>query len=127
MVPLNQNIFETLYYRYGQRLESYARKFLNDPQSAQDAVHDVFVKFWEKYQGKCSESWVPVLFTMVRNRCIDDIRHLTFKKSLIPPDVRMSRTEESLFNLTLSGDSSPDQGLLMEEMDRSITENIREL
>ena len=119
MVRLDRNTFESLYYRYGQRLSAYARKFLGDGRSAEDAIHDVFVRFWEKYQGKTSESWVPVLFSMVRNRCIDSLRHLALKRSLTVPGVSMGRNEEILFNQTLSCGAA-DDSLLLDEMDRRI-------
>ncbi|MBR1872590.1 MAG: RNA polymerase sigma-70 factor [Bacteroidales bacterium] len=120
MILLDKNVFETLYYKYGQRLESYARKFLNDSHAAEDIIHDVFVSFWEKYQGKTSESWIPVLFTMVRNRCIDSLRHLTLKRSMSIPDIAMSKAEEALYNRFFSSENNADGDLLMDEMQEKI-------
>ena len=113
---LDKQTFEQLYYRHGPRLEAYAGKFLGDRGASGDIVHDVFVHFWEKYQGKSSTSWVPVLFTMVKNRCIDSLRHLTLKKSMTVPDIDMSVQEERLFNETLSSGDNPEVSMLVDEL-----------
>ncbi len=118
MPRLDKNTFERLYYRYGLRLEAYARKFLKDPSSSKDAIQDVFVRFWEKYQGKSSDAWAPVLFAMVRNKCIDSLRRLVSKRSMTVPQVSMTREEEVLFNRAFTADT--DEGLLLEELDAAI-------
>jgi len=111
---LDKELFETLYYQYSQRLYAYAQKFLSDKQLAEDLVHDVYVRFWERYQGKDSESWVPVIFTMVRNRCLDSLKHIAVKRSMMTPKVDMTVAEEKLFMETFTGESSDDKLLLTE-------------
>lgn len=123
---LDKEHFETLYYQYSQRLYAYARKFLSDKQLAEDLVHDVYVRFWERYQGKTSDSWVPVIFTMVRNRCLDSLKHLTVKRSVITPKLDISVEEERLFIDTFLGESS-DQKLLLQELQFQIEAILREL
>ena len=73
---LDNLYFENLYYEYSDRLCNYAAHYLSDSAMASDIVHDAYVSLWEKYRGKESAEWHPLLFTMVRNRCIDQLRHL---------------------------------------------------
>lgn len=75
---LDNTSFENLYYEYSDRLCNYASHYLSDRAMAGDIVQDAYIHLWEKYKGKESEEWHPLLFTMVRNRCIDRLRHLEF-------------------------------------------------
>lgn len=78
---LDNNTFETLFYEYGDRLRNYASMYMSDSYMTGDVVQEAFVRLWEKYEGKDSEYWHPLLFKMVRNRCLDHLRHLTFMGS----------------------------------------------
>ena len=120
MIRLDRHTFEQLYYRYGQRLEAYASKILGDRGGSGDVVHDVFVRFWEKYQGRTSSSWVPVLFTMVKRKCIDSLRHLTLKKSMTVPQVDISAQEERLFIDSFTVGDNPESTLLADELQKEI-------
>ena len=117
---LDKASFETLYYQYGPRLSAYAHRFLNDSAVAEDLIQDIFIRFWEKYKGKDSESWVPVIFTMTRKRCLDHLKTATIKRSVFVPNVRISHEEEMLFIEDLAGGVSAEDYLLMKELNKQI-------
>lgn len=125
---LDKSTFESLYYQCGPRLEAYARKLLRDGHLAKDLVQDVFVRLWVRYQGKSADSWPSILFTMVRNRCIDCLRHLAFKRSLTVPDVDITEQEERLYMRVFEGEKEgTDVKLLTEELSSqilSVTESL---
>lgn len=78
---LDNSSFEQLYYEYNERLLNFAFHFVGDRQLAQDLIHESYVRLWEKYSGKESAEWHPLLFRIVRNRCLDYLRHLSVIKT----------------------------------------------
>ena len=71
----NRNEFERLYKQYAPGLIFYARKFV-DYQTAEDVVHDVFLKTWEcETVMIVHENVASYLYNAVRNRCLDVLKH----------------------------------------------------
>ena len=65
------NNYQKLYMQYAPMLLRFAGKFIS-PFFAEDIVHDVFLKIWDKQVFLLSESEVKnILFVAVRNACID--------------------------------------------------------
>lgn len=64
--------FEALLAAYAKQLASYARRFLGSPDTAQDAVQDVFAHLWENRKSVTVRSSVRAyLYTSVRNRALN--------------------------------------------------------
>ena len=58
----------------------FAGKFIS-PFFAEDIVHDVFLKIWDKQVFLLSESEVKnILFVAVRNACIDHLRRISLEQ-----------------------------------------------
>lgn len=119
-MTLDRHNLEKLFYRYSLRLEQYAWRFLLDSKLAQDTVQDVFVKLWEKYQGCDKEKWAPLLFTITRNICIDYLKHLKFKRTVIAEDINISEEEEHLFIRDFYESAPTDHTTIWEELNREI-------
>jgi RNA polymerase sigma-70 factor (ECF subfamily) len=68
--------FSSLFNAYYKDLVLYGFRFTKDIVSSEEIVQDVFVKLWEEREligiSSCLKSYV---IKMVRNRCIDLIRH----------------------------------------------------
>lgn len=79
-----------------QRLVAYAKRFVGE--DAWDIVHDSFVKFYESYSTKDEEESKKILFTIVRNSCLDCLRHKTIAtgEGLVPAN--SPEGEELLYN-----------------------------
>ena len=71
----DEHAFEELFYRYYPRLFAFALEFVNSRDLAKDMVQDVFIKFWEKRDLFREDSLSGFLFTMVRNQCLNYLRH----------------------------------------------------
>ena len=65
----HRDAFECLFRENYTRLFYHAFSFLNDEEEAKDVVNDEF-----------SSSLVPLLYTLVRNRCVSLIRHKKVKE-----------------------------------------------
>ena len=64
--------FESLFRRYAKPLFYYAAKFVDD-EAARDMVQDVFAKLWSDEQISVRLSINALLFTMVRNSCLQHL------------------------------------------------------
>jgi len=68
----HQRAFEALYHRYKDTVWSYCYVHCSDPQAAEEAVQETFLKAWraqERYeQTGTPKAW---LLTICRNTCID--------------------------------------------------------
>ncbi|TKG95874.1 RNA polymerase sigma-70 factor [Puteibacter caeruleilacunae] len=66
----NQIAYKMLFDRYSIRLYQFAMKYLHDKNEAEDIVHEVFLRIWEKRSSiKSNTSFQSYLFTIAYN-CI---------------------------------------------------------
>jgi len=68
--------FEALYERYSAVLLSTAYRILNDQESAEDVLQEVFLQIWDKAMMYDPKRGKPLTWavTMTRNRAIDRLR-----------------------------------------------------
>ncbi|MGQ8338811.1 RNA polymerase sigma-70 factor [Sunxiuqinia sp. A32] len=67
---------EELFKRTFPRLFDFAFKITKDDKVAEDIVQDVFIKVWEKKSDIESINIEGYLFRLVRNQCLDYIKHI---------------------------------------------------
>jgi len=124
---LNETTFENLFYEYSPRMVNYARHFLQDDYAAEELVQETFIKLWEKYQGKSSSSWSPLLFTILRNGCLDRLRSLSARKGLALSESITDLCEERLYRMDMSAYSASDSKTLYNELIQNLNEKINSL
>lgn len=80
----NQIAFNELYKRYVNRLYGFALTIVKSPELAEDVVHDVFVKVWEKAAdidpALSFQSWI---FTITRNQLLNTIKRSSTEKRIL--------------------------------------------
>lgn len=69
--------FEYLFKVYYPRLHRYAIRFLKDENVAHDIIQECFMHLWEKRATLSVISIASLLFAMVRNSCLNYIKHLS--------------------------------------------------
>jgi RNA polymerase sigma-70 factor (ECF subfamily) len=68
--------FEAMFRQYYQMLCSYAVRFVNDSDLAEEIVQDLFYTLWKKREElQINTSIKSYLFTAVHNRCLKHIQH----------------------------------------------------
>lgn len=72
----NNKAFEFLFKSYYPRLRGYASRFVNDDEAVRDIIQESFMKFWEKRTLIEAVSISSLLFAMVRNACLNYLKHL---------------------------------------------------
>jgi len=77
----DEKAFQTLFRKFYSSLCQYARQFLNDSESAEEAVQDMFVKIWERRTVLNIDASVRhYFFRAIRNQCLNQIQHEKIKK-----------------------------------------------
>ena len=69
----NERAYRLLYIRYFRRLVGYADRFVQSSE-AEDLVQEAFAKLWERRHALEGVSISSLLFTMVRNGCINFLK-----------------------------------------------------
>lgn len=75
--------YQRIYLKYGPMLLRFAEKFVSE-LFAEDIVQDVFLKLWDKQIFILPEDELKrVLYTSVRNACIDSLRRINLEQEII--------------------------------------------
>jgi RNA polymerase sigma-70 factor, ECF subfamily len=73
--------FEMTFKTYYKPLCHYAYSFLNDKSEAEEVVQSTFIKMWEKKTAlQVENSLKAYLYAMVRNGCLNVIKHEKVKQ-----------------------------------------------
>ena len=87
--------FEKLYKLYYPKLFAFAKNYVQANEDAENIVHDVFLTLWErKEEIEISFTLTTYLFTLVKNRCLNFLRH-----KLIEEEYNSQMKEELGFKL----------------------------
>lgn len=107
----NYKAFEIMYRRFYQRLASFAYRFTQSSDKAEEVVSDVFYKLWKNRKNiEITSSLQSYLFTSVRNKCLDKLR----------VENRVSHCDDSVLLNYRSTISTPLQHTLGEELRKRI-------
>ena len=72
----NESAFEMIFRTYYRSLCQYAYSFLNDKDEAEEVVQATFINVWEKKDTlQIETSFKSYLYRMVRNACLNAIKH----------------------------------------------------
>jgi RNA polymerase sigma-70 factor (family 1) len=67
--------YEYIFKTYYPRLRNYASHFIADVDDTYDIIQDCFVHLWERRESLTYISISALLFTMVRNGCLNYLKH----------------------------------------------------
>lgn len=83
--------FEMIFRTYYQPLCSYAYTFLQDKEEAEEIVQSTFMSVWEKKETLSIRTAVkPYLYAMVRNACLNVIKHERVKQKHVVEEVALA-------------------------------------
>ncbi|MFA6838062.1 MAG: RNA polymerase sigma-70 factor [Dysgonamonadaceae bacterium] len=94
MNNINKNEkFEEIYISHYSRMKRFAQEYVIREEDAENIVQDVFLDVWEKKLFLISHTnMFSFLFTSVKNRCLDFLRH----KTVIQKTANIIQEEHSL-------------------------------
>lgn len=90
----DSQLFEELFRQYSKPLFYFAAKFVED-EAAKDIVQDVFVKLWSDQLTTIRQSLNSLLFTMVRNSCLQQLEKQKVKNRYLE-STKLNLQEEEL-------------------------------
>lgn len=91
----SQENFEQIYKQYYPKMFAFAKNYIPANEDAENIVQDVFLSLWERKQEiVISYTLVTYLFTLVKNRCLNFLRH-----KLIEEEFNSQMKEELRFKL----------------------------
>lgn len=115
--PNNILQFKALYNDHFELLCSFAHRYINDVEQTEDIVQDVFISFWNKKRSFDTLNGLKAyLYTMVKNRCLNYIKHQT---------VEQRKTQQLI--LELESDLVTGQHVIEEEVAVNLIYEIRQL
>lgn len=86
--------FKAFYLQYGGELIFFARKFV-DHYTAEDIVHDIFLKIWDKKSTVIVEKDIKgYLLSMVQHACYDYLKHQQVEDTFLNNAVHQLKLDE---------------------------------
>jgi len=117
--------FEMLYNKQYKSLCHFAQRFVFDLDTAREIVQEVFVHIWEKRASIPDKvSLETYLYTSVRNKCLDYLKHLNIKHEY---ERMRFREIQEVGNSTNNAINFPLDGLITAELEQAIKIAIENL
>jgi RNA polymerase sigma-70 factor (ECF subfamily) len=120
----DQRALRQLFSIYFTRLNDFAKNVVKDDGISQDIVQEVFVKVWENRAEIESLNIEAYLFKLVRNRCIDYIKHLKVVNNHLQK-IQVDSKYEELYRIDFIGNEP--YVLIEEELKTKIEKTIQSL
>ena len=117
---MNSELFDDLFRQYSKPLFYYAVKFVDD-EAARDIVQDVFVKLWSNQTIIIKQSFNSLLFTMVRNSCLQHLEKLKVRHKYLESTKLLLQEEELRFYM------EEKTSLIEQELENKLTEVLENL
>ena len=120
----DERMFEFIFKAYFPRLKAFAKKFISDRSEAEDVIQEVFLKVWLKRKEIEEETFQPYLFTLVRNACLNHIKHQKIADNY-RIDLEDTMKEEGLYYADFFSD--PFHQTIFAEIQKEIDEVVENL
>lgn len=100
----SESAFEMMFKTYYRTLCNYAYSFLADKDEAEEVVQATFIAVWEKKNNlHVDTSFKSYLYRMVRNSCLNVIKHQKVKQQHATYQVAFGETTSESVSETLLG------------------------
>lgn len=120
---LSKEGFEEVYKTYYSRLYYYCFQFIADEEVSKDLVNDVFEKLWLQRDELKADTLSSYLYTLIRNRCIDYMRHKKIEQQFAeiydwitedsPDDLNLYEYRMSCIEKIIDGLKEPTKSIFM--------------
>ena len=117
--------FSELYLTYYSKLVWFAKKFVMQEEDAENITQDVFADMWERrdYLERI-ENMNAYLFRLVRNKCLDYLRHKVFEQRYVENMQTFFQMELSLKLQSLDSVSEMSERNEIEELVRNAVNSL---
>lgn len=116
--------FEQLFFEYQPRLVRFAVRFV-DEETAEDMVQNCFLKLWEKRESMALTNAQALLFQMVHNECLNELKHRVVASTESLDALMEVEGSEQLYWQDFAPDA--DAQLIGNELEQQINEALTHL
>jgi RNA polymerase sigma-70 factor (ECF subfamily) len=74
--------FNEIYTAFYRKSFLYVKSYVHDDMAAEDIVSDSLIKLWERMKQEALDPVAPFLFTILKNRTIDYLKHQTITRDI---------------------------------------------
>lgn len=121
----SKEALEFLFETYQPRLRGYALRFIPDREVVKDIIQECFINLWQKHKSIQSVSIQSLLFVMVRNSCLNYIKHMSVVNKYQIEYLAEIKGEEKLYHTDFLSDA--EYPLLYDELQNEINRVIDSL
>lgn len=91
--------FKKFFERFYPSVCLFARKYLNDPQQAEDIAQEAFIEYWAKREDFTDiNSAKGYIYTVAKNKCLNHIKQVNTRDFLLKSS---TATDECFYELIL--------------------------
>lgn len=125
MDSLKEIGFNKFYTTYYKRCFLFAKSYVHDDWVAEDISSGALVKLWEMSQENAIDNPTFILFTILRNRALDYLKHQSIKENVLSNLSEYGRRELEIRISTLEI-TNPDK-IFAEDIQRIVRETLEKL
>jgi RNA polymerase sigma-70 factor, ECF subfamily len=121
----NPDAFKEVFLLLYPRLKGYCRLFIADESLVEDVIQETFLALWEKRESiKTDKPIESLIFVMVRNRCLNELRNQRLEGEKIDPENLKVNELQFLYQLDFT---SKEEKSLEEMLIESFRQAVNEL
>lgn len=121
----NPKAFMEVFLVLYPRLKGYCRLFISDESLVEDIIQETFITLWEKRESiKTDKTIESLIFVMVRNRCLNELRNIRLEGEKIDPENLKVNELQFLYQLDFT---SKEEKSLEEMLIESFQQAVHEL
>lgn len=120
----NPDAFKEVFLTLYPRLKGYCRLFIAGDVLVEDIIQETFLALWEKRESiKTDKSIESLIFVMVRNRCLNELRNQRLEDEKIDPDNLKVNELQFLYQLDFtSKEEKSIEEMLIESFQQTVNE-----
>ncbi len=120
----NPDAFKEVFLLLYPRLKGYCRLFIAEESLVEDVIQETFLTLWEKRDSiKTDKSIESLIFVMVRNRCLNELRNQRLEGEKIDPENLKVNELQFLYQLDFNSKEEKSlEEMLIESFQKAVNE-----
>lgn len=119
------NSFNEVYTAFYRKSYLYVKSYIHDDMAAEDIVTDSLIKLWERMRKEPVDPVRPFLFTILKNRSLDYLKHQATKRDAFDAISKALNRELEIRTNTL--EASDPNDIFSTEIQKIIEVTLRSL
>lgn len=125
MHPEQATNFNEIYTAFYNKSYLYVKSYVHDEMVAEDIVSESLIRLWERMKKEPLESLTPYLFSILKNRSLDYLKHQVVKKNVHEQITETLNREIEIRTNSLEA-SNPNE-VFSEEIQKIINDTLNSL